>query len=105
MKVDFSDRIRLLRESRNMTQSELGRKINVTKAVISSYETGLHYPRHDALVKMAEFFGVSMDYMYGMTDKASTQFANKNLDLSGLSGEQELLLELVIQEFRKANRR
>ncbi len=56
MKVDFSDRIRTLRESRNMTQSELGRKINVTKAVVSSYETGTHQPKHDALVKLTKVF-------------------------------------------------
>ena len=48
-----------------MTQLTLGRRLGVTKSVMSSYETGLHQPKPEILVKIARLFGVSMNYLYG----------------------------------------
>lgn len=64
--VNFQDTIRELRERKSISQVELGKKLNLTKSVISSYENGVRQPSHDVLFQMARFFGVSMDHMYGI---------------------------------------
>ncbi|MSE22412.1 helix-turn-helix domain-containing protein, partial [Lactobacillus parabuchneri] len=50
-----------------LTQEELGKKINVSKASISLYEKNLREPSKDSLVTLANFFNVSTDYLLGNT--------------------------------------
>lgn len=63
------ERLRLLRKERNLTQTELGNKINVTKVSISGYESGNRTPDTDTLQRLADFFEVSTDYLLGRTDR------------------------------------
>ena len=97
MAIDFSDRIRSLREEYNMTQTELGRKLGVTKAVVSSYETGLHQPKHELLVKISRIFGVSVGYLYGIEDEIIDSATSTSIDISGLNKED---IEQVIMMVR-----
>ena len=64
----FSERIKELRESRNLTQEALGTVIGVKRYSIYSYEKGRAYPEMKGLIALADFFGVSMDYLAGRTD-------------------------------------
>ena len=61
----FGDRLRALRERKELTQSELGKIISASKQTISNYENGVSSPDHDALGQLADFFGVSTDYLLG----------------------------------------
>lgn len=49
-------RIRLLRRSKGVTQTELGQAIGVGKTTISNYETGYSSPDTETLSKMAQYF-------------------------------------------------
>lgn len=93
---EFGVILRKMRKDRGMTQSELGAKIGLPKAVISKYETGLGYPSFDVLIRIAQFFGVSTDYMLGVA-------GNKTLDITGLTGSQAALLHHLVAELRSAN--
>ena len=62
------ERLKQLRKEKQLTQSELGEKINVTKVSISGYESGNRTPDTDTLQKLADFFEVSTDYLLGRTD-------------------------------------
>ncbi len=62
------ERLKQLRKERNLTQTELGNKINVTKVSISGYESGNRTPDTDTLHRIADFFEVSTDYLLGRTD-------------------------------------
>ncbi|MEH7122076.1 helix-turn-helix transcriptional regulator [Bacillus sp. JJ1773] len=64
----LGERIKKLRKERKITQEELGKKINVTKVSISGYENGIRNPDTDTLKKIADFFGVTTDYLLGRTD-------------------------------------
>ena len=64
----FSERIKELRESRNLTQDALGTVIGVKRFSIYSYEKGRAYPEMKGLIALADFFDVSMDYLAGRTD-------------------------------------
>ena len=63
----FSERIKELRESRNLTEEALGTVIGVKRYSIYSYEKGRAYPEMKGLIALADFFDVSMDYLAGRT--------------------------------------
>ena len=61
-------RIRDLREDRDIKQSELAEATGINQQTISNYETGKTIPDAYALVRLADFFGVSIDYLLGRID-------------------------------------
>ena len=61
-------RIRLLRSMHKLTQEALAEKIGANRVTISHYESGAYNPSHDAILKMAEVFNVSSDYLLGRID-------------------------------------
>ena len=64
-----TNRIRALREARHMTQVRLSIELEVSQETVSAYESGKHYPSYPALVRMADLFGVSMDYLMGRDEE------------------------------------
>ena len=64
--MTFAERLRELREERNITQKELGSHLGISPRMVSFYESGAHFPR-DAkmLIDIAAFFGVTVDYLLG----------------------------------------
>lgn len=64
MKV-FSERLKELRKKRGYTQSELADILNIKRATIAKWETGMTEPRIEKLIKLACIFDVSIDYLLG----------------------------------------
>lgn len=62
------NRIKDLREDANLKQSELAQATGIDQRTISNYETGKTCPDSYALIKLADYFGVSIDYLVGRTD-------------------------------------
>lgn len=62
-------RIRELREDKDLTQTQLGKIINVTQRTYSYYENGQRMIPPDILIKLADFHNVSVDYLLNRTDK------------------------------------
>ena len=61
-------RIKELREDRDLRQIDLARATGIDQRTISNYETGKSNPDSYALIKLADFFGVSVDYLLGRTN-------------------------------------
>lgn len=61
----IGSRVRNLRYIRGLNQSDLGNIIGVSKASISGYEHATRNPSYKNLDKLADFFGVSSDYLLG----------------------------------------
>lgn len=80
--IGFGSRLKRLRNNANLTQLELGQRLNLTKSVISAYETDTRLPSYDVLIQIAKIFHVSTDYLLGVEPPAA-------LDLSGLSEEEK----------------
>ena len=59
----LNQRIRLLRQSRNMSQVELAKRLNVTKQSVSNWENDNIQPSIEMLIKLSEVFSVSTDYL------------------------------------------
>lgn len=68
MMTTFSDRLKMLRLSHDMTQNDLAKRISVNKQTISQYERGVRRPDLDTLGRLCDVFNVSSDYMLGETD-------------------------------------
>lgn len=62
------DRLKILREGRGLTQSDLADELEISEPQIWRYENGESKPRGDVVIKLATFFGVSSDYLLGLTD-------------------------------------
>ena len=62
------DNLRKLREKKKMTQTRLSIKIEVSQEIISHYELGNSKPNVDNLIKIADFFHCSTDYLLNRTD-------------------------------------
>lgn len=64
----LSERLKELRKSHNLTQSDLGKILGVGKTTISMYETNNSTPSDDIKLKISDYFNVSLDYLIGKTD-------------------------------------
>ncbi|MFV3012012.1 helix-turn-helix domain-containing protein [Clostridium botulinum] len=84
----FGDRLKELREEKEMTQEELGKFLNVSRQTISGYEAGAIEPSISNLVKLADIFNISLDYLLGRTKE------RYNLNLKDKKNK-ELLLDLI----------
>ena len=63
------ERIRNLREDKDLSQKEIAKILNCSQTTYSRYETGdLNIPV-DSLIKLAIYFNTSIDYLTGLTDK------------------------------------
>jgi transcriptional regulator with XRE-family HTH domain len=65
--MDFSKRLVDLREQKNMKQKELANIVGLQSSAISKYEKGNTQPNLETLVKLAEFFSVTVDYLLGVS--------------------------------------
>jgi transcriptional regulator with XRE-family HTH domain len=61
----LKDRIRELRLSRNLTQEDFANILGVSRPAITKYETGEREPDYQTLIKISDYFGVSLDYLFG----------------------------------------
>ena len=85
---DFGLRLRELREKHKLSQEQLGRRVDRSKSVISSYENNLKMPPLSILTDFAVIFNVSLDYLVGI-DK------NEMVSIDGLTDQQKQVLQTI----------
>lgn len=89
MIIDLSVRLRQLRLDKQLRQEQVARLVGVSKGAISAYETDIRQPSYDILIRLANLYRVSVDYLLGRTD-------DRTLDISGLTArEVAIITELV----------
>ena len=64
----FSEKIKKLRKEHHLTQIEFAKKFNISNGTIAMWETAKRQPDFDTLLKIADFFDVSVDYLLGRED-------------------------------------
>ncbi|MBQ4093734.1 MAG: helix-turn-helix transcriptional regulator [Oscillospiraceae bacterium] len=60
--------LRAVREDRDLKQRQLAELLNVSQNTYSQYETGVISLTAEVLIKLADFYGVSIDYLLDRTD-------------------------------------
>ena len=71
MKLSFGEKIRNLREDKDLNQTQLANNTNMTQRKISYIECGKCEPSIDDIVAFCNFFKVSSDYLLGLKDKTN----------------------------------
>ena len=94
--VDFGKKLRALRTEAGMSQTELAKRLGITKSVVSYYELQERTPSPDVLIRLADIFHVSTDFLLGITHK-------KMIDVSDLTEEDFQFLLLTVETLRKKN--
>lgn len=69
--MTFGEQLEKLRKANHMTQEEMGEKFGICASTLSNYERGVHQPDLEFIDKVAEYFHVSIDYMFGRTSFTS----------------------------------
>ncbi len=82
--------LKLIRKQRNKTQKDVADFLKMSEAGYSGYETGRTEPNIETLIKLADFFGCSIDYLLGHETK-------NIMHLDSLTEQQKRAFELVLQ--------
>ncbi len=77
MNLTFGEKLKDLREDRNLTQSQLGKILNMTQRKISYIEHDKYEPSLQDLVQICNFFNVSSDYLIGLKQHPYEDFSAK----------------------------
>lgn len=75
--MDFVKRLIDLREEKNMKQKDLADILTLKQSAVSKYEKGLSQPPIATLIKIAEYFEVSVDYLLGLSSVKNPYSADK----------------------------
>ena len=90
----LSEQIKLLRLARGINQVELADALSVTKQSVSNWENNNIQPSIEILIKLADFFKVSTDYLLGRENETQ-------LNVSGLSQKEIQHLALLVNDLTK----
>lgn len=118
--MEFKERLVKLRKELNLTQEDFAQKIGYTRTAISAWEIGRNEPSNADTVKIADFFGVSTDYLLGKSDIRNPEKKDNDLlDLASMgfnadnytpptSTQKEQikgLIEVVLKDNKKENKK
>lgn len=66
--MGLSSRLKTLREQKNLSQRKLAKILNMAPSTLAMYETSKRAPDYDTLIKIAEYFEITTDFLLGRTD-------------------------------------
>ena len=89
-----ADRIKILREKRQITQAELAKQLGITRAGVNAWEMGISIPSTQYIVELARYFGVSTDYLLGIDHTAT-------VSVQGLSDREIASIVEIIQCYKE----
>ena len=85
----IADRIKTLRERGGMTQSQLARRLGISRSAVNSWEMALSTPSSIYLVELSKIFGVTTDYLLSLDDGVKVDITDLN------EKEQSMVIQLV----------
>lgn len=97
--MTFGDTLKKLRIEKDLTQDEFAQKLSLAKSTISLYETGKREPDYKTIKIIAEFFGVTVDYLLGFSNEKTGKADLKIQTIDGRTLEGfEIFAELTKEE-------
>ena len=101
----FSTRLRLIREYNGESRVELGKAINATVSAIRTWEDGRHNCSFDDLLRIAEHYGVTTDYLLGNTDFDDPESAKREPERLDIEDRKMLLRFEEFLMYRKQQKK
>jgi transcriptional regulator with XRE-family HTH domain len=86
------DKIKMLRESRDWTQSELAKKLGLTRSAVNAWEMGLSVPSTPYIVELATLFKITTDSLLGEDSKFV-------LDITDLRDDERVVVIGLVNSF------
>ena len=99
---DTVQRIFQLMEQRHVSAYRVSQETGISQARISGWKTGKSNPKQDALEQLADYFGVSVDYLLGNEEKPASQEADELIKNDPLAGQLFAAYGRVKEEFSQA---
>lgn len=65
--MNNKNNLKQIRNSKNLLQTKVAMDLNITQETVSSYETGRVLPSSDMLIKLADYYNTSIDYLLNRT--------------------------------------
>ena len=92
----LADTIKSLRQQSGFTQSELAKRLNITRSSVNAWEMGISVPSTQYVVELAGLFRVSTDYILGLSNGGV-------ISTDSFTEEQKKILFNLVQYFNKEN--
>lgn len=93
----IADKIKLLRERSSLTQSDLAKKLGITRSSVNAWEMGISMPSTQYLVELALLFKVSTDYLLGMQSSST-------ISVEGLSEKEITSIVEIISCYKESKK-
>ncbi len=91
----IGSRITRLREQNGLSQSDLAKRMNISRSGVQSWECGMNSPSTDNLISLAKIFHVSTDYLLDIN-------AANTVNLDGYSAHEQSLIFHLLQYFNES---
>ena len=98
MIIDLAPRLRQLRLEKHLRQDQVAALIGIDKSTVSAYENDLRQPSCEILVRFANLYRVSVDFLLGRND-------DQTLDVSGLTGAEIALVRNLVASMSAKNQK
>lgn len=98
MIIDLAVRLKQLRLDKQLRQEQVARLVGVSKGAISAYETDIRQPSYEVLIRLANLYRVSVDYLLGRTD-------DRTIDISGLTAHEVAMITELIASMSAKNQK
>lgn len=92
----IADKIKILRESKDLTQSDIAKKMGITRSSVNAWEMGISIPSTQYIVELALLFNVSTDYILDIPKTAT-------INVNGLSDKEVSAVAKIIECLRGGN--
>lgn len=90
------EKIKNLRVHSGMSQPQLAERLGVTKSAVNAWEMGTNSPSLSYIIRLAQVFGVSTDYLLGVNERLT-------VDITNLDELQKQAVTLMIKLFERDN--
>ena len=93
-----ADRIKAIREQKDLTQADLAKQLGITRSSVNAWEQGISVPSTQYIVELAGLFRVSADYLLGID-------ATATVNVSGLFEDDIYVVQQLVDHLRQLRER
>ena len=106
--TNFQERLTELLQDNNLTKQQFAKNINKRLSTINEYFLNDYYPQIDLAITIAKYFNVSLDYLFGLSDKKENTNNNdksffENFNNLVKTNKKSILKTMLDMNFKEAN--
>lgn len=91
--MKIGDRMKKLREEKGLMQQDVCNALDIEQSTLANYENNRRVPKTDILIEIANYYGVSLDYLVGRTDDRFDNSKRRPNDLNKFLQQSEIIFD------------